>query len=80
MGNDMELYTLKSHPTEAIVLTFCAGQHTVSEINEAMQKIKHAFPENVVIALPDGRYGLHSYSKDVLENYISMIAEVIDQL
>lgn len=72
------IQTLKPNPTEAIVLTFDARKVTLKNAAEYVQYVKSAFPDNVVLALPD-YISLHSCSKDVLENYISLIASVIDE-
>lgn len=70
--------TVKPNPTEAIVLTFDARKVTPKNAAEYVQYVKSAFPDNAVLALPD-YISLHSCSKDVLENYISLIASVIDE-
>ena len=72
------IQTLKPNPTEAIVLTFDARKVTMKNAAEYVQYVKSAFPDNVVLALPD-YISLHSCSKDVLENYISLIASVIEE-
>ena len=41
--------------------------------------IQSKFPNNTIIAIPD-YVSLSSCSKDVLENIISMISEIIDRL
>ena len=48
-------------------------------IRDIVEHLSKKFPTNTVIALPD-KVSLESCSKDVLENIISMIAEIIDQL
>lgn len=72
------IQTVKPNPTEAIVLTFDARKVTLKNAAEYAQYVKSAFPDNAVLALPD-YISLHSCSKDVLENYISLIASVIDE-
>ncbi len=70
---------LRPHPTEAIVLRFGLGEVTHDEAKRIFDTVKSQFPENVVIAIPD-YVSLRSCSKDVLENIISMIAEIINEL
>ncbi len=41
--------------------------------------VKSTFPNNVVVAIPDYA-SLQSCSKDVLENIISEISEIVDGL
>ena len=72
------IQTVKPNPTEAIVLTFDTREATLKDAAEYVRRVKSAFPDNVVLALPD-YISLHSCSKDVLENYISLIASVIDE-
>lgn len=72
------IQTLKPNPTEAIVLTFDSREITLKNAAEYAQYVKSALPGNVVLALPD-YISLHSCSKDVLENYISLVASVIDE-
>lgn len=69
---------LKPHPTEAITL-FYDMKTPHSQIYKVMEFLRKEFPDNKVIALPDN-VGLESCSKDVLENIISMIAVIIEQL
>ena len=70
---------LKPHPTEAIVLGFNFNDTNVCTINEVFNYVKSKFPNNAVIAIPD-YVSLESCSKDVLENIISAISEIIDEL
>ena len=78
-----ELFTriekLKPHPTEAITLFYDMDNMDVSTISNTVKHLSKKFPENTVIALPD-KASLESCSKDVLENIISMIAEIIESL
>lgn len=70
---------LKPHPTEAIVIGFNFNDTNVDEMNDIFNYIKSQFPNNEVIAIPD-YISLQSCSKDVLENIISMISKIIDEL
>ena len=69
---------LKPHPTEAITL-FYDIKTPHSQIYKIVEFLHNEFPGNKVIALPDN-VGLETCSKDVLENIISMITVIIEQL
>ena len=71
--------TFEPHPTEAIVLRFKFDDIPIDELELFFNVAKKAFPDNAIIAMPD-KVSLESCSKDVLENYISMIAEIIEEL
>lgn len=70
---------LEPHPTEAIVVGFNFDAVHLDEMKRWFEIIKSKFPDNTVIAIPD-YISLQSCSKDVLENIISMIAEIIEEL
>ena len=70
---------LEPHPTEAIVISFNFDNTTIGEINFLYERIQREFPNNIIVAAPD-YISLQSWSKDILENYMSMIAEVIEKL
>ena len=70
---------LKPHPTEAIVLGFNFNDTNVCPMNEVFNYVKSKFPNNAVVVIPDF-VSLESCSKDVLENIISAISEIIDRL
>lgn len=70
---------LEPHPTEAIVVGFNFDDVPLQEMEYWFKIIKSKFPDNTVIAIPD-YISLQSCSKDVLENMISMIAEIIEEL
>ena len=70
---------LEPHPTEAIVVGFNFDNVHFNEMDHLFKMIKSEFPNNTVIAIPD-YISLQSCSKDVLENIISMIAEIIEGL
>lgn len=67
------------HPTEVITLFYDMKNSTMKNVFDMVGFLRKEFPNNKVIALPDNT-SLESCSKDVLENIISMIAEIIDQL
>ena len=70
---------LKPHPTEAITLFYNFDDVDAESIRNIVEHLSKKFTTNTVIALPD-KVSLESCSKDVLENIISMIAEIIEQL
>lgn len=70
---------LTPHPKEAIVFFYDMEHIDYCQLDQIHKCIKEAFPENVVIGMPD-RTSLESCSKDVLENIISMISEIIDKI
>lgn len=70
---------LDPHPTEAIVLGFNFNDINLDDMHHLFNDIKVLFPDNTVVAIPD-YISLQSCSKDVLENIISMIAEIIEEL
>ena len=70
---------LKPHPTEAITLFYNFGDVDAESVRDIVEYLSDKFNENTVIALPD-KVSLKSCSKDVLENIISMIAKIIEQL
>jgi hypothetical protein len=70
---------LDPHPTEAIVLGFNFNDINLDDMYDLFNVIKSKFPDNTVVAIPD-YISLQSCSKDVLENIISMIAEIIEEL
>lgn len=70
---------LEPHPTEAIVLGFDFDQINLDDALDLFNNIKSKFPNNTVVAIPH-YISLGSCSKDVLENIISMISEIIDGL
>ena len=67
------------HPTEVITLFYDMKNSTMEKVSDMVGFLRKKFPNNKVIALPDN-ISLESCSKDVLENIISMIAEIIEQL
>ena len=70
---------LELHPTEGIVIEFNFNDIKVDDMKKLFEIIKSKFPNNTIIAIPD-YISLSSCSKDVLENIISMISEIIDEL
>lgn len=74
-----KIKTIKPHKTEAIVWFFKKESLSAKEMKLIYDNIKNNFPDNSVLALPDST-SLESCSKDVLENYISLISEIIEKL
>ena len=70
---------LKPHPIEAITLFYNFDDVDAESIRDIVEHLSKKFTTNTVVALPDN-VSLESCSKDVLENIISMIAEIIEQL
>ena len=81
MVNDIitKIEKIDLHPTEAIVVGFNFNDVRLDEMQHWFNIIKSKFPDNIVVAIPD-YISLQSCSKDVLENIISMIAEIIEEL
>lgn len=83
IGNIEELITriekLEPHQTEAITLFYSKENSTQKQIYDITNFLRKKFPDNKIIPLPNTT-SLESCSKDVLENIISMIAEIIEQL
>lgn len=74
-----KIETLEPHPTEAIVVGFNFQDISLENMKNLFNIIKSKFPNNTVVAIPD-YISLQSCSKDVLENIISMITEIIEEL
>lgn len=70
---------IEPHPTEAIVVSFNFDNIDLDDMRGLFSYIESKFPNNTVVAIPD-YISLQSCSKDVLENMISMIAEIIEVL
>lgn len=70
---------LKPHPTEAITLFYNFDNIDIEYVCKVVDYLGEKYPDNTVIAIPD-KVSLESCSKDVLENIISMISEIIESL
>lgn len=70
---------LKPSIKEAIVLHFDTNKVSIDNISNICKFVKSKFPDNIVMGIPDVEC-LETCSKDVLENYISMISEIIEKL
>ena len=69
---------LKPHPKEAITLFYNTKMPT-SQTYNIVKFLQNEFSDNKVIALPDN-VSLETCSKDVLENIISKITKIIEEL
>ena len=70
---------LKPHPTEAITLFYNFDDIDIEYVCKVVDYLGEKYLDNAVIAIPD-KVSLESCSKDVLENIISMISEIIESL
>lgn len=70
---------LKPHPTEAITLFYNFDDIDAESVRNVVDCLGEKYPKNTIIAIPD-KESLESCSKDVLENIISMISEIIESL
>ena len=78
-GLNSKIKTIDLHPTEAIVLSFNFEDYDPCAIRDIFESVKNEFPKNTIIAIPD-KISLESCSKDVLENIMSMISVIIEEL
>lgn len=74
-----KLETLEPLPSEAVVLYFNFDNIKEDDMKVLFEITQKKFPNNAVICVPD-KVSLESWSKDILENYISMISEIIEEL
>ena len=70
---------ISPHPTEVITLSYDMRELHLNQVSNILEMLRNEFPNNKVIALPDNA-SLESCSKDILENIISMITVIIEQL
>ena len=70
---------LDPHPTESITLFYDIEDMDELDVIDTVYLLQREFPNNKVVALPN-KTSLESCSKDVLENVISMISEIIESL
>lgn len=78
LQNGISLKTVDPRPREAIVLEFNLDKLTMNEVAYIAKKVREYFPNSKVLALPNS-VSLYSLGKDVLENYISMVSEIIEE-
>lgn len=78
-GLMFKIKTIEPNPNEAIVLNFNFEKTDIYEMQGISEKVYEKFPNNIIIGVPD-RISLESWSKDELENYISMISEIIEDM
>lgn len=70
---------LSPHSTEVITMFYDMDNITCKEVGDMMTFLHKELPDYKMIALPN-KTSLESCSKDVLENIISMISEIIESL
>ena len=70
---------IKPHPTETITLFYNFDDIDAESVRNVVDFLGEKYPKNAIIAIPD-KESLESCSKDVLENIISMISEIIESL
>ena len=70
---------LKPKPTEAITLFYNFDDINIESVDNVVHYLGEKYPKNAVIAIPN-KESLENCSKDVLENIISMISEIIETL
>ena len=78
LQNGINLKTVNPRPREAIVLEFNSDKLTMNEVAYIAKRVREYFPNNKVLALPNS-VSIYSLGKDVLENYISMVSEIIEE-
>lgn len=74
-----EIEKINPKPDEVIVWSIPFGRFSISEIKEMQDSIQLSFPNNKVIGIPDAST-LKSCGKDVLENIMSLIATVLEEM
>jgi hypothetical protein len=74
-----DIKIMSPHPKKAITLFYNFDTTKLEDISNLVNYLGEKYPENAVIAIPD-KISLENCSKDVLENIISMIAEIIESL
>lgn len=74
-----KIETINPHPKEAIVLYCDVNKISPDTLEKLGKSLKNIFPNNKIIILPKTTQ-LESLSKDILENIISHISEVIDEI
>lgn len=78
-GINLNINKIDLHPIEAVVLKFNFNDYPLDFIEFVFNLVTEKLPNNSVIAIPD-KTSLESCSKEVLENIISMISEIIEGL
>lgn len=74
-----DIKTISPHPKKAITLFYNFDDIDAESVCKVVNYLGEKYPKNAVIAIPD-KISLENCSKDVLENIISMIAEIIESL
>lgn len=76
---NFKLETIEPHPREAIVIYFNFDEIGIDELQNIFKEVESKFPKNTIVCVPD-KISLEMWSKDELENYISMISEIIEDM
>lgn len=71
-----ETNILCAKPTDSIVLFYDTDKTRLSELSDIVDMLKEKFPDNNVLALPN-HTSLEKCSKNVLEDIISMISNIV---
>lgn len=74
-----KIETIEPHPREAIVIYFNFDEVDVYEMQYIHKEVENKFPNNTIVCVPD-KVSLEMWSKDELENYMSLISEIIEEL
>lgn len=74
-----DIKKLSLHPTEAVTMFYDMSNIDCDQVVNILAFLHKEFPHTKIIALPNTT-SLETCSKDVLENIISMIAEIIESL
>lgn len=77
LRNDINLKVLDPRKREIIVLFYNLDKLTLDNVVCIAKKVREHFPNNRVLALPNS-VSLYSLGKDALEDYVSMISEIIE--
>lgn len=75
----MKIEKINPKPNEVIVWNFPWEQVSISGLKMMINQIQSFFPNNKVIGIPDTST-LKSCGKDELENIISMIATILEEM
>ena len=73
------LTTFTPNPNEAIVCHFNFNDGHLDTMVNVLDMLERTFPDNPIVMLPD-RASLESCNKDMLERWIGVIKDVIENL
>lgn len=75
-----KLETIEPRPTEAIVLYANSdGMKNIEELGVIFKIVQKEFPNNKVICISD-KVDLKLWNRDMLENYIDTLNEILEEL